>query len=241
MKHASLFGAFLLSAPLVASGAGEVRQEPVQQSPASIQVRALKSEEAPDEEVIKQLVGNETPGSSVQLVDYPEMSISDRILVGLEAAGRVLTTAEGQVIAWGFKYKEANLQSVVITDKTGRLELAAVVDDILGLTNGRSDTYSSVAEYEKRVKRDGLQPRVIVFVRDQDSLVATYPLLKRWMQANLLGFNTSCEKHAVACALMPAIGLPTDVYLASDGGGVPVKAAVPDLPAAPIPLEAFTQ
>lgn len=241
MKRASLIGSFLLAVVLV-SGDGEAhQQEVVRQSTESIQIRALKSEAAPNEEAIEQLVGGATVGSSAQRVSYPQMPISDRIFAGLEAAARVLTAADGHTITWGFKYREANLQSVVIADKTGRLELAAVVDDILSLTDGKSDKYASVAEYEKRVKRYGLQPRVIVFARDQASLAAAYPMLKRWMQANLLGFNTSCEKHAVACKLMPDINPPTDVYLASDGGGPPVKTAVPDLPAAPIPLEAFVQ
>ncbi|WP_156880603.1 hypothetical protein [Thermomonas fusca] len=201
----------------------------------------LKLEDAPDEGALKQLVGTATLGSSVGLVNYPEMHVSDRILAGLQAAGRVMATSDGSTVTWGFKYEEANLQSVVIADKTGQLELAAVVDDILGLTYGKSGTYTSVAEYEKRAKRQGLRPRVIVFARDQASLVTAYPLLRRWMQANLLGFNASCAAHAGACALMPDLDLPTDVYLTPGAGSAPVRVTTPDLPAASIPLEAFTQ
>ena len=208
---------------------------------ASPRTSALKPEDAPDEGALKQLVGTATLGSSVQLVNYPEMPVSDRILAGLQAAGRVMATSDGSTVTWGFKYEEANLQSVIIADKAGRLELAAVVDDILGLTYGKSGTYASVAECEKRTKRQGLRPRVIVFARDQASLVTAYPLLKRWMQANLLGFNGSCAAHAAACALMRDLDLPADVYLAPGAGSAPVKVATPDLPAAQIPLEAFTQ
>ncbi len=58
---------------------------------------------------------------------------------------------------------------------------------------------------------------------------------------NLLGFNTSCAKRAAACALMPSIEVRTEAYLSSGKDAAPVKTDVPNLPAAAIPLEAFTQ
>lgn len=178
---------------------------------------------------------------TVQPENLSEVLLVDRVFAGLEAAGRVLTMKDGSTLIWGFKHEEANLQSVVIADKTGRLELMAIVDDVLRLTDSGQDTLSSPARYREEVERSEPPPHIVVVARDQASLEGAYPLLKRWVQANLLGFNASCAKQPAACALVPDLELPTDVYLATPNGAVPTKAAIPDLPAAPIPLEAFTQ
>lgn len=209
--------------------------------PENAPVRALRPDEAPDEMAVAKLLGKDTTCASLQLRNLPDALLVDRVFAGLEAAGRVLTLEDGRTVTWGFKHREANLQTVLITAEDGGLELVAVVDDVLSLTAGASDAYPSVEEYERKISQLRLEPRVVGIARDQASLIAAYPLLKRWMQANLLGFNSSCEKHAAACALMPDIHLPIDVYLAAKGGSVPVKVVTPDLPAASIPLEAFTR
>lgn len=251
MSHVLLGAALLASAgcyarqssqmPAVPSLAPQGSQPAEHSSSTTTQVRGLRSDEIPDDAALAELVGKATLGAFLQLGSYLELSIADRILVGLEAGGRVLPAADGQTITWGFKYREANLQSVIIADKTGRLELVAVVNDVIRLTHGKSGAVMSVAEYEKEAKRYGLEPHVLMFARDNASLKTAYPLMKRWMQANLLGFNTSCATRAGACALMSDIRLPTDAYIASGGGAAPVHVAVPDLPAAPVPLEKFTQ
>lgn len=238
MKHVQSLGMLLLVTALMASSAGNAQQ--ASQGVAPIRVDALGSTEAPDEGALRQLVGSATTGSSVQLLNYPEMPVSDRLLAGLEAAGRVLTAADGQTITWGFKHEEANLQSVVIADRAGQLELAVVVDDVVRLKLDGAKADVSVAQYRGRVARLGVQPRVVVFARDPASLEKAYPLLMRWLQADLLGFNTSCAKHAASCALLPEIDLPTDAYLSPAAGELPVRTALPKLTVANIPLAEFT-
>lgn len=251
MSHVLVGAALLASAgcyakqssqtPAVPSVAPQGSQPAEPSSSTRAQVRALGADEIPDDAALAELVGKATLDAFLPLGSYQELSISERILIGLEAAGRVLTAADGRTITWGFKSGEANLQSVIIADKTGRLELVAVVNDVLRRTDGKSGAVMSVTEYEKKSKRYGREPHVVVFARDSASLKTAYPLLSRWMQANLLGFNTSCAVHAAACALMSDIDLSTDAYIASDGGANRVKVAVPDLPAASVPLEGFTQ
>lgn len=217
--------------------------QPAPHRPTSIESKPAP-DWAPNEDELKRLVGNATVGSLALRGGYdPTAPVSDRILDGFEAAPTALTTTDGQVITWGFKYKEANFQSVVIADAAGRLELAAAVTDVVRLTDWSrgADKITSIVAYQEAVKRLNSQPHVALFARDQAALEASSPLFMRWMQANLLGFNTSCAKHAVACALMPDIDVPIDAYIASGRGAAPVKMAVPDLPAAPIPLDAFTQ
>ena len=217
-------------------------QATIAQQPTTIQVKSVGPGDAPDEDALKQLVGSATQDATVQLVNYPDLLLSSRILHGFEAASRMLTTMDGQVINWGFKDQEANLQSVAISDAAGRLELVAVVDDVLDLVSVQGTVrFNSVADYQRAAKKDGAEPHVVLVVRDQAALKAAYPLFKSWMQANLLGFNTSCAKRAAACALMPSIEVRTEAYLSSGKDAAPVKTDVPNLPAAAIPLEAFTQ
>ena len=173
MKQVQSLGALLLVAILTAGSVGNAQQ--ASQGVASIRVDALDPAEAPDEGALRQLVGSATTGSSVQLLNYPEMPVSDRLLAGLEAASRVLTTADGQTITWGFKHGEANLQSVVIADRAGQLELAAVVDDVVRLNLDGAKADVSMAQYRGRVARRGLQPRVIVFARDRVRLEKAIP------------------------------------------------------------------
>lgn len=239
MKQVQSPGMLLLVAALMAGSVANAQQ--ASPDAASIRVAALGPTQAPDEGALRQLVGSATTGSSVQLLNYPQMPVSDRLLAGLEAAGRVLTTADGQTITWGFKHEEANLQSVVIADKAGQLELAAVVDDVVRLNLGGAKADVSVAQYRARVARLGMQPRVVVFARDQARLEKAYPLLVRWLQASLLGFNTSCARHAASCALLREIDLPTEAYLSPGAGELPARTALPKLPVASIPLAKFTQ
>lgn len=236
---------------LAACADGNARSEtqafiasPVIQSasqPADMQVKSVGRGDAPDEDALKQLIGSATQNSTVQLANDPDELLSSRILDGFEAAPRVLTTEAGQAITWGFKYKEASLQSVVIADASGQLQLVAAVTDVLSLSNGGTNAITTEAAYSAMVKQLALHPDVVLFARDQAALNAAYPLFKRWMEANLLGFNSSCQAQAAACALLPNIRIPTRVYLASGKDGTPIKVAVPTLPAAQIPPEKFTQ
>lgn len=209
---------------------------------AAIRVKSVGPGEAPDEGALKTLVGSATQVASVQLANYPELPLSDRILQGFEAGYRALTTEDGQVITWGFKHEEANLQSVAISDATGRLAMVAAVDDVVRLVAARGkDRFSSAADYQQAVAKSGAEPHIVLLARDQAALDAAYPLFRSWMDANLLGFNAACAKHAEACALLSGIKVRTDAYLSSGSDAAPVKAALPQTTAAPIPPEAFRQ
>lgn len=229
--------------PSAASPAVQSESRPASaQPPAAMRVKSVGPGEAPDEDALKTLVGSATQVATVQLTNYPELPLSDRILQGFEAGYRALTTEDGQVINWGFKHEEANLQSVAISDSAGNLVMVAAVDDVRGLVSARGeDRFSSVADYQQAVKKSGTEPHVVLLARDQAALEAAYPLFRSWMDANLLGFNTSCAKHAAACALMSDIEVHTDAYVSSGVDAAPVKAAVPQVAAAPIPPEAFRQ
>ena len=229
--------------PSAASPAVQSESRPAPAPPTvAIRVKSVGPGEAPGEDGLKALVGSATQVAAVQLANYPELPLSDRILQGFEAGYRALTTEDGQVITWGFKHEEANLQSVAISDSAGSLLMVAAVDDVRGLVSARGeDRFSSVGDYQQAVKKSGTEPHVVLLARDQAALEAAYPLFRSWMDANLLGFNTSCAKHAAACALLPGIKMRTDAYVSSGADAAPVKAALPQAAAAPIPPEAFRQ
>lgn len=87
-----------------------------------------------------------------------------------------------------------------------------------------------------------MEPVVTIFVYDESDLKAYLPLLKRWLQANLMGFNTDGSKPdlAGACRLAEQIAIPIKVYvIAADGSLRSIKA--PDVKAASVPLKSFTQ
>lgn len=204
-------------------------------------VEPLAAEQVPDEQQLQELVGGATV-KALGITGYePTASVFDRILDGFEAASRVMATEDGQTIVWGFKYKEANLQSVVIADASGQLQLAAIVTDVHSLTRDGTNAITTEAAYWSAVEHLALHPDVVLFVRDQAALNTAYPLFKRWMDANLLGFNRSCQAQAAACALLPNIRIPTRAYLPLKNGGALTKVVIPTLPAIQIPLEKFTQ
>lgn len=168
--------------------------------------------------------------------------VSDRILDGFETAPTLLVTADGSSIRWGSKYHEGSIESVVIGDKSGQLKLLAAVYGMSRLTSLSSSPIDTMAKYERRQKRSGMEPAVTVFVHDERDLKAYLALLKRWLQANLMGFNTHCSKPSLAnaCKLAWRIAIPTTTYvIATDGRLRSVE--VPEVKAASVPLKLFVQ
>lgn len=169
-------------------------------------------------------------------------AVSDRILEGFEAAPSRLVLADGSSVRWGFKNHEANLQSVAISDKSGRLKLLAAVNGVVRLIRMSGTPIGDMAQYKQAVERSGTEPSVIVFVHDGSEWESSLPLLKRWLQANLLGFNADCGKSNLdgACKLAEQIVIPATVYATTAEGSLHhVNAS--DVKAAAVPLQSFIQ
>lgn len=185
-----------------------------------------------------------TRHAEFEFADYGEgkARVSDRILDGFEAGPTLLVTAEGSSIRWGFKYQEGSIESVVIGDKSGQLKLLAAVDGMSRLTSLSSSPINTMSDYEQRQKRSGMFPSVTVFVHDDGDLKASTPLLKRWLQANLMGFNTDCSKPdlAGACKLAEQIVISTTAYVITGHGNLR-SVSVPDVKAASVSLKLFVQ
>lgn len=168
--------------------------------------------------------------------------VSDRILDGFEAAPSLLVTPEGSSIRWGFKYQEASLQSVVINAPSGELALLAAVDGVSRLTRRSRPPIDELASYREAVKRSGMAPSVTIFVHDEGSLRAYLPLLKRWLQANLMGFNVDCSKPGLAdaCTFAEQVAIPATAHVIAADGRLR-RIEMPDVKASSISLSWFVQ
>lgn len=199
----------------------------------------------PVESDVQTLLGKATMEDLPGGAGKGEGSISDRILDGFEAGPSHLQLDRGNVIYWGFKFQEASQQSVVIYDAAGQMRLAAAVDDIIRLTVRGQPRVASMAAYRGAVERSGLEPGVFAFVRDEGDLKTYLPILKRWLQADLLGFNVDCGKPGMpaTCELAARIAVPMQAYAVRDASASPVlqPLPVPGLPTAPIALSRFVQ
>ncbi|MHB8921559.1 MAG: hypothetical protein ACYC3A_03685 [Halothiobacillus sp.] len=166
--------------------------------------------------------------------------VSDRILDGFTGGTMRLALKNGTVIYYGFKFQEgalvqqANLKSVAIYEPEGRPRLLAAVDNVPILRK----PFTSMAEYQRYLKDNHISPSVLVFVRNERDLDTYLPYLKRWLQADLLGFNVNCKEPgmAEACKFAGQIEIPTRAYLLPSLRPV----VVPKVEAADVPLEAFT-
>lgn len=208
---------------------------------ASASVPASQAERTPDDSAIEAFAGKAAarfPGA-----DAAE-AVADRILDGFQAGPSRLAVGDGTVIYWGFKFQEANLQSVAIYDAGGHPRLLAAVDDVVRLVaGGRQAPLGSMDQYLKALQDSGSTPMISVFVRNAQDLNVYLPYLKRWLQADLLGFNVHCDKadRAPACTLAARIELPIQAYALSPDSEKTRALPVPQVAAAPVPLESFVQ
>lgn len=215
---------------------------PVDTEAGSLTVTVV-SADAFDDKAVKAL----TDGAKMEFTDNGEQGkvlISDRIFDGFQAGPWQVVIANGSALRWGFKYGEANIESVAIDDKRGHLKLLAAVGNVSRLTSvfGDQSPVESMTQYEGIVKRSGLEPVANVFVRDEADLKTYLPLLKRWLQADLMGLIGDCSKAelADACKLAEQIAIPTKAYLIAPEGSLH-SIMVPDVKAASVPIKPFVQ
>lgn len=207
---------------------------------ASASAQLTQEERTPDDSAIEAFAGKAAAQFSGAAAAE---AVADRILDGFQAGPSRLAVGDGTVIYWGFKFQEANLQSVAIYDADGHPRLLAAVDDVVRLVGGRQAPLNSMEAYLKAVQDSGSTPMISVFVRNAQDLNVYLPYLKRWLQADLLGFNVHCDKAdmAPACALAARIELPIQAYALSPDSDKTRALPVPQVAAAPVPLESFVQ
>lgn len=192
----------------------------------------------PEERVIKDLVGE---ANLELIVPNADDAIADRILDGFQSALSSLNVEDGRSVVWGFKFQEGNQQSVVIYDASGRIMLAAIVNDIVRIDDGIDPAVTTLAAYHRRILDAGANPDVIVFSHSRSELEAAFPLFKRWLQADLLGFNVDCSKTAASCALVEKVPVPVRAFITGHNGRGMEQVPLPSVVSSTIPLASFTQ
>jgi hypothetical protein len=173
------------------------------------------------------------------------VSLYDRLLDGFEVGPRQLALDGGGTIYWGQKFQEGNLQSVLVGDGQGRIRLIAIVDNVVSIARGNVSRINSLDQYRALVAKESgsdFAPMISIFIKDARDLDAYLPILKRWLQADLLGFTVQCDtspQMVRACQLAEQIDLPMHAFLLSAGGSSVRALVIPAAVAKPIPLDAF--
>ena len=109
----------------------------------------------------------------------------------------------GNTLYWGFQPHNATLQSLVIVDRQGTVQLVGAVDGIyLGLPEGKA-----VPQLEP-------DAQIALFVRDAQALQQNLPAIRGWAAASVLGFNVECNAPGAAarCSTAKTIALPLHAY-----------------------------
>lgn len=85
------------------------------------------------------------------------------------------------------------------------------------------------------------QASVTLFVADAADLDRFLPGVKRWLQADLMGFNADCNdaNRQKACELAAKIAPGVVAYVSNGNAGTLTQAALPNVPAAAVSLERF--
>lgn len=197
--------------------------------------------ELPEESAVIGLVGSavlDFPGDGS---DAP-VAVADRILDGFQAGPGRLRFNDGSVIHWGFKHEEANLQSIAVRDAQGRLRLLGAVSNLGRLTSNRARPLVTLGQYQQYRRAAMLEDAsVTLFVADAADLDLYFPVVKRWLQADLMGFNADCSdaKLTMTCELSAKIEPGVVAYVSNGDSAVLTQAPVPNVPAAAVPMKHF--
>ncbi|MBB1088724.1 hypothetical protein H4F99_09500 [Lysobacter sp. SG-8] len=200
---------------------------------------------------IRQVAGGARMTSPHGAESANPIPVADRIVAGFEQdPPRQLRLESGVTIYWGWQQGQAFVKSIAIRGTGGDLQLLGAIDDLPMLYSRRSgraiaDQTAYDAYAAERAER-GSTPAVTLFARDDDALAVHLPLVQRWLQAGMLGFNADCNDPAQrpVCTFVETVRLPIDAYAlecAGTGTGGDCEMPVPTVPPAPIPLGAFRQ
>ena len=108
----------------------------------------------------------------------------------------------GNTLVWGFQPHNATVQSLVVVNHQGAVQLLGAVDGIyLGLPRDKT-----------RPELDA-NARITLFVRDPQALAQNLPALRAWAAASILGFNVDCGgADAARCKAAETIPVPILAY-----------------------------
>jgi hypothetical protein len=146
-------------------------------------------------------------------------TVRGRILIGFQQDPSMKTQlADGTSIMWGWQHQQAFFRSVAIFDNTNRVRMAGFADNlpqVYSESSGKAIT--NLADYEamlKKVSTYSSPPVVHLYAATQEDADAYYPLVARWVQAAMMGFNSKCNdpKQLASCRFTETIRIPTYIH-----------------------------
>ncbi|WP_144415620.1 hypothetical protein [Xanthomonas oryzae] len=168
-----------------------------------------------------------TPGMSKSPIP-----VRERIISGFEQdPPRQLTLKDGTRIVWGWQNGQAEFKSLAIFDPAGLLRIVATADDIPIIYSRDSEkSVSTLEDYKNMMDERSIYsapPALHIYTKDQNDADHFYPLVSRWIQASLMGFNASCTQadQEMACRLTSQIDIPTTVSKKDCADGNPTSPA----------------
>lgn len=183
--------------------------------------------------------------------DSNAVAVEQRLLTGFQQQPpKHLRLDNNVTIYWGWQEGQAFVKSIAVYDPDGALRVVGAVDDIPALYNWRSKrAVTDANEYQKLVVKYaswGSEPSVVLFAQKARDFDAYLPLVQRWLQAAMLGFNADCSKTEIApaCAFAEKVTLPIVAYqldCKTQSNIEQCSHSLSDTQALSVPLELFTQ
>lgn len=183
--------------------------------------------------------------------DSNAVAVEQRLLTSFQQdPPRNLSLDNNVTLYWGWQEGQAFIKSIAIYDSNGALRVVGAVDDIPALYNQRSKRgVADANEYQKLMRKYaswGSEPSVVLFAHEAQDFDTYLPLVQRWLQAAMLGFNVDCSKSEIAasCVFAEKVTLPIVAYKLDCKDQTTIEHCphpLPDSQAESIPLELFTQ
>jgi len=149
-------------------------------------------------------------------------TVTDRILIGFQQfPPRKLQLADGTTIMWGWQHQQAFLKSIAIFDNNNRVRMVGFADNlplIYSTSTAFGDTVvTNLTDYEALLERRLIYsspPVVHLYAATQEDVGTYYPLVARWVQAAMMGFNSECseQKQLASCRFAETIRIPTYIH-----------------------------
>lgn len=179
--------------------------------------------------------------------------IIERIYLGFQQdPPRSLKLEDGTHILWGWQHGQPWFQSVAIFDGDNKPRIFGIADNIPRIYSWRSKTgLKSISDYykllEDRRSRFLGTPAVTLFAESQEDIDRYYRFAARWLEANLVGFNSQCGSpaYAASCALAEEVKIPIVIRsskcISAEGRDPSCTLRVPEKTRSEVPLDMFKQ
>lgn len=179
--------------------------------------------------------------------------VVERVYLGFQQdPPKALILEDGTQILWGWQQGQPWFQSLAIFDDDNKPRIFGVADNIPRIYSWRSNTgLKSIAEYYKLIKERRSkylgEPAVILFAANQEDIERYYRFAIRWLQANLVGFNSQCDtpEYAASCALAEEVQIPIVIRSSkcrsAEGLAPSCNLRVPENTQSEVPLDMFKQ